>query len=139
MVFGAGTEIIDEDVLEVEEDEADEAEGGVEAGSGRFLPCTAENKRQNVNGRRIGLIATIIKSILRGRERKVERKNSRRGISGLLEAPISLGCCRTCGSRIGGTISSVFVHETYLPDAYCSNLMEGKGVEELRNDMPVYE
>ena len=49
VVSGAGTEVMNEDMLEVEEDEADEAEGGVEAaaaGEVRLMPCTAEKTRK---------------------------------------------------------------------------------------------
>lgn len=49
VVSGARTEVINEDMLEVEDDEADKAEGGVEAAAaanGRLMPWTAEKTRK---------------------------------------------------------------------------------------------
>jgi len=110
---------------------AGEAEGGVEATTGTCgaRPYTTVKRRKwrNVNHKRVGLIATTVDGAPlsfepggRGRARREEN-------SAALEnnaVPIPLGCCCTCGARIGGTLLGDGVHETSPPNAY--SLMDAK-------------
>lgn len=113
MSSGASAEVMGEDALRMGAEEADEAEGGVEAATGTCAcgarPCTTvkRRKRWNVDDKRIDLIATTVNGALlsfepngRGRARRDENSAvvDKNGV------PILLGSCCTCGARIGGTL-----------------------------------